>query len=111
MAQAKQRPDFFLLENAMHDELQSLDDHCVFELVERPDAKVRKGRWVFKIKRNLDHYIDRYKARYVAKGFLQEYGVNYDDTWPPTAHFATDRLLFAAIEHLEARHIDIKCAF
>ena len=85
----------------------------MFELVERPDAKVLKGRWVIKIKRNPDHSIDRYKARYVAKGFLQEYGVNYYDTWAPTAHFATVRMLFAraAIENLEVRHIDIKCAY
>ena len=113
LAQAKKRPDFALFERAMLDEKHSLEEHHVFELVERPIDKVLKGRWVFKIKRNPDHSIDRYKARYVAKGFLQEYGVNYYDTWAPTAHFATVRLLFAraAIEDLEVRHIDIKCAF
>jgi hypothetical protein len=113
LAQARNRDDFAQFEKAMHDELASLIDHDVFVLVPRPPDKVLKGRWVFKIKRNPDHSIDRYKARYVAKGFLQEFGVNYHDTWAPTAHLATVRLLFAraAIEDLEIRHLDIKCAF
>jgi hypothetical protein len=105
LAQARNRDDFAQFEKAMHDELASLIDHDVFVLVPRPPDKVLKGRWVFKIKRNPDHSIDRYKARYVAKGFLQEFGVNYHDTWAPTAHLATVRLLFAraAIEDLEIR--------
>jgi hypothetical protein len=113
LAQAKSRDDFVHFETAMQDELASLVDHDVFTLVARPHDKVIKGRWVFKIKRNPDHSIDRYKARYVAKGFLQEFGVNYHDTWAPTAHLATVRLLFAraVIEDMEVRHIDIKCAF
>ena len=68
---------------------------------------------MFTVKRNPGHSVDRYKASYEAKGFLQEYGVTYYDTWAPTANFATVRLLFAraAIEDLDVRHIDIKCAF
>ena len=68
----------------MRAEKQHLVDNYVFDLVQRPsDARVLEERWVFKVKRNPDHSVDRYKARYVAKGFLQEFGVNYYDTWAP----------------------------
>jgi hypothetical protein len=36
-----------------------------------------KGRWVFKTKRNPDHTIREYKSRWVAKGFMQEEGVDF----------------------------------
>lgn len=37
--------------------------------------------WVFHIKKNLDGYIVRYRARIVAKGFHQHLGIDFHETF------------------------------
>ena len=75
--------------------------------------KLTKGKWVLKIKRGIQGEIERFKARYVAKGFSQVHGVDFFETWAPVGRYATFRALLAvcAVENLDATHVDIKCAF
>ena len=99
---------------AMIDELTSLSEHDVFELVDRPPGvKPVSGKWVLKIKRGAQGEIERFKARYVARGFTQMEGVDFFETWAPVGSYATFRALLSmcAVEDLETRHVDIKCAF
>ena len=99
---------------AMLDELNSLSKHGVFELCELPPGhKLVAGEWVLKIKRGAQGEIERFKARYVAKGFTQVHGVDFIETWAPVGRYATLRMLLCvcAVEDLETKHIDIKCAF
>jgi len=79
-----------------------------------PHGKSAIGsRWVFKIKKNPDGSVDRYKGRLVAKGYAQKHGVDYTDTFAPTARFAALRTIIAlaAIEDWELESIDISTAF
>ena len=78
---------------AMDEEVQSLHDTETFVLTERPDdAKVVRGKWVFNIKGDPTGNII-HKARYVAKGCSQVHGVNYDETFSPTARMESVRLI------------------
>jgi len=69
----------------MEKELSSLRDLNTWTLVDLPPKrKALKGRWVYKTKLNKDGSIDKYKARWVAKGFLQKYGIDYTETFSNT---------------------------
>lgn len=57
--------------------------------------------------------LDKLKARLVARGFSQIFGVNYTNTFAPTVKFDTLRLFLAvvALEDLECHQVDVNNAF
>jgi hypothetical protein len=99
------------------DELKSLRDRDVYELVPRTDvpagSKVRKGRPVFTIKRDENGKAVRWKVRLVFKGFEQIYGRDYSKTSSPTARMESWRVLLhlAATLDWDTQQIDVKTAF
>jgi hypothetical protein len=99
---------------AIKEEFKSTEQHDVFELKvgQRPKDTI-STKWIFDLKTDNDGYVIRFKARLVARGFTQTYGVNYEDTYAPVPHLATIRLLFAlaATERLEMYQYDVKTAF
>ena len=67
---------------AMEDELKSLMEMNTFKIVDRPkDRKVISCKWVYRIKRNSEGKIERYKARLVARSFSQIPGLDYLETY------------------------------
>lgn len=98
---------------AMDEEMHSLRENVTFTLTNLPDGKeVVGGKWVYAIKKNSDGS-DKYKARYVAKGYSQEKGVNYDETFSPTASMTSIRVLMqkAVQENLIVHQMDVKTAY
>jgi len=99
---------------AMNDEIQSLTDKGTFIIVPRPSAtKILDGRWLYKIKRAADGSLERYKARFVIKGYKQEYGLDYGETFAPVCRYESIRLLLAiaAAKRLVIKQFDVKTAF
>ena len=57
------------------------------------DKKVIGCNWVYKSKFNSDGTLNRYKARFVVKGYSQTYGLDYEKTFSPIAKMASLELL------------------
>ena len=62
-----------------------------------PSQSVVSCRWVHKIKTKADGSIERYTARLIAKGFTQEYGIDYEETFAHVACLTSVRCLFAVV--------------
>jgi len=57
-------------DNAMDEEMAALDANATWELVALPKDKKEIGcKWVYKVKHNVDGYVNRYKARLFAKSY------------------------------------------
>lgn len=100
--------------DAMKNEIASMKDNQVWELVELPKGVVPiKCKWVFKTKRDSKGNIDRYKARLVAKGFTQREGIDFNETFSPVSKKDSFRILMALVAHydLKLHQMDVKTAF
>ncbi|CAL2280002.1 unnamed protein product [Prunus armeniaca] len=71
---------------AMEEEIFALTMQGTWCLVPRPaNTNIVGSKWIYKIKRNSDGTVSRYKARLVAQGFSQEAGFDYDETFSPVS--------------------------
>jgi len=72
-----------------------------------------KNKWVLKIKRKTDGLIECYKARLVVKGYTQEEGIDYEDTFSPVVRITLVRLILAILAHmyLELYQMDVRTMF
>ncbi len=113
-AQAIASPDAPQWQNAMEEEFNSLMRNGTYTLVPLPSGRnVIRTRWLYKVKCRADGSVERYKARWVAKGFSQLYGVDYDETFAPVVRLENLRLLLALANalNLEIHQMDVDSAF
>ena len=80
----------------MQQEKITFAENEIWSLTERPkDKNVINGKCVFKVKQNEEGETDDYKARYVAKGYAQVEGVDFNETFAPTCRPETFRTVLA----------------
>jgi hypothetical protein len=81
---------------AMEDGYEALMSNGTCELVSRPrGSNVVTGKWAFTHKFRADGSFDRYKARWVLRGFTRHPGIDYDETFSPVVKPATVRMVLA----------------
>jgi transposase InsO family protein len=101
LAEAQSSPDWSHWKKAMDRELGTLKKAGTWVNVPRPpDKNIVGSKWVYRVKHNADGSVDKYKARLVARGFTQIYGVYYFTTFSPVAKLSSFRTILA----IAARH-------
>ena len=100
--------------DAMKQEMKSMATNKVWDLVELPkEAKAIGCKWIYKTKRNSSGNIEQYKARLVVKGFTQNEGIDYHETFSPVSKKDSFRIIMALVAHfdLELHQMDVKTTF
>lgn len=101
-------------ECAMREELETIQQRNVWEEIDTPSNKnILPCRWVFTIKRDANEKL-KFKARLVAGGHRQKYGIDYDEIYSPVVDFSIIRFCFSYfVSKLKwiHRQIDVKGAY
>ena len=98
----------------MNEELAAFQRTHTWDLVPMPPgANPISCKWIYKIKTKSDSFIEQYKICLVAKGFTQEYGIDYEETFSPVVKMTSIRTLiaFAAARRWSLYQMDVKNAF
>jgi hypothetical protein len=98
-------------QHAMAEEIAALERTGTWDLVPCPPiVRPITCKWVSKVKTRSNGSLERYKARLVARGFQQEQGRDYDETFAPFDHMTTIHtlLVVASVREWSISQLDVK---
>jgi hypothetical protein len=98
----------------MVEEYDSIVKKSAWETVPRPvDKSVVGSRWIYKVKKAIDGSVEKYKARFVAWGFSQIEGIDYDETFAPVTRYSSIRSILARLAQMgwHIHQMDVKTTF
>ncbi|GJT94856.1 retrovirus-related pol polyprotein from transposon TNT 1-94 [Tanacetum coccineum] len=99
---------------SMQDELNQFKRLDVWELVECPIGRnIIKVKWIWKNKTDAENTVIRNKSRLVAKGYGQEEGIDFEESFAPVARLEAVRIFvaYAAHKNFPIFQMDVKTAF
>lgn len=112
--EAMNSPDKAKWREAIDDELDSLEENKVWEIIDRPKkgTNIIDSRWIFKIKKDINGK-DKYKARLVIRGFKDKNEYELRETYAPVTRLSSVRTGLNIINrfNLDAYQLDVKTAF
>jgi hypothetical protein len=86
----------------------------VWNIVSRSERKsIVSSRWLYKIKHATDGSIEKFKVRFVVRGFSQREGVDYEETFSPVARYTSIRAVMSLVSFMGWRihQMDVKTTF
>ena len=98
---------------AMEEQMNSLTEKHTFTLSDLPEGRnAAGGPWVYTIGESYTG-AKPFKARFVAKGYSQVRGIDFQETFAPTANLTSLRVLMqmAAQHNLVLHQMDVKTAY
>jgi hypothetical protein len=98
----------------MMEEYNSIMKNDVWEVVPRHEGKsVVTSKWLYKLKHAADGSIEKYKARFMARGFSQVEGVDYDETFASVARYTSIRVVISIAAEMgwKIHQMDVKTIF
>ncbi|POM61907.1 putative Pol Polyprotein [Phytophthora palmivora] len=99
---------------AMRTEIEALEHNDTWEVIVKPrNAKLLHSKWVYKLKIYADGRVERYRARLVARGDEQVYGVDYTFTFSAVLDLVSGKVILAVsrVWGVPARHGDVPSAY
>src|SRR5436305_6824472 len=107
---AMRRPDANLWWEAFCDEIKAIIARETWILTTLPPGKrALPLRWVCRIKRDATNIFEKYKGRIVVKGYVQEAGLDFDETFAPVVRIDSVRTLFAIAAGKDLYIIQVDC--
>ncbi|GKE12763.1 retrovirus-related pol polyprotein from transposon TNT 1-94, partial [Tanacetum coccineum] len=100
--------------DAIQEELHEFEHLEVWELIPRPDkVMVITLKWIYKIKLDELGGILKNKARLVARGYRQEEGIDFEESFALVARLEVFRIFLAFAAHMNmiVYQMDVKTAF
>jgi len=98
----------------MVEEYNSIIWNNVWDVVPRPQGKsVVSSRWLYKVNQTTNDSVEKHKASFIARGFSQVEGINYDDTFSPVARYSSIRSMLALSAQIgwKIHQMDVKIIF
>ena len=95
-------------------EIATLIENGTWELVPLPGGREPvKSKWVFRIKKDTDGSIIKYKARLCACGYSQKEGIDYKEIYAPVVRSESLRLVLATVasRDMHVHQMDVVTAF
>ena len=95
---------------AMTEEYHSIMKNDVWSIVPRPkDKAVVSAKWLYKIKHASDNNIEKYKTMFVARGFSQKEGIDYEEMFAPVARYTSIRVPYGSCSKNEMKASPYGC--
>jgi hypothetical protein len=101
-------------QDAMTEESQSIMKNDVWDIVLRPKGKsMVTSKWIYKIKHAVNGSVEKYKARFVARGFSQVEGIDYEETFAHVSRYTSICTIIALATSMgwKLHQMDVKTAF
>ncbi|KAH9685484.1 hypothetical protein KPL70_013981 [Citrus sinensis] len=96
--EALNNSDVALWMTVMQEEIEALHKNKTWELVPLPHGRKAIGnKWVYKIKRDGNDQVERYRARLVVKGYAQKEGIDFNEIFSPVVRLTTVRIVLAIL--------------
>ena len=96
------------------EEYQSIMKNDVWDIVPRLEGRsVVTSKWIYRIKHAADGSVEKYKARFLARGFSQVEGIDYEETFSLFARYTSIQTIISLATSMgwKLHQMDVKTTF